>query len=342
MLDYALAGPRRIHAVDANPRQTALLELKLAGIRRLDFEDFFALFGSGVHARCRELYHDTLRQDLSAFAQGYWDDRLHWFSRQQGSFYFQGLAGTVARAFRTYLRVRPRLAAAVGALFEADSLEDQRGIYDTRVQPLMWGPGMNWTLSRQLTMSMLGVPYAQRRQVQAQHHQGVAGFIREAVEYVFRELPVWTNYFWMVYVNGRYTRACCPEYLKPVNYQALKAGLADTVLAHTCTVTEFLQGTAERISKFVLLDHMDWMSSYYPEALAQEWTAILDRATPDARVIFRSAHAAPAYLDLIELGARRERLRERLVFHDAMARDLQRRDRVHTYAGFHVADLVGA
>lgn len=342
VLDYALAGPSRIHAVDANPRQTALLELKLAGIRRLAFEDFFDLFGSGVHEQFREVYHDSLRGDLSDFARGYWDDRLHWFGRRRGSFYFQGLAGTVARAFRTYLSIRPQLAASVGALFEANSLEDQRAIYDRQVQPLMWGPGMNWTLSRQLTMSMLGVPYAQRRQVQAQHQGGVAGFIREAVEYVFRELPVWTNYFWMVYINGRYTPSCCPEYLKRDNFLALKAGLAQCIVPHTCTVTAFLQATQERISKFVLLDHMDWMSSYYPEALAEEWMAILTRATPDARVIFRSAHAAPAYLDQVRVGARRARLRERLVFQEALARDLQRHDRVHTYAGFHVADLVGA
>ncbi len=104
----------------------------------------------------------------------------------------------------------------------------------------------------------------------------------------------------------------------------------------------YLQATKERISRFVLLDHMHWMSSYYPEALAEEWTAILDRATPNARLIFRSAHVAPRYLDLIEIGASRARLRERLVFHDALAHDLQRHDRVHTYAGFHVADLVGA
>ena len=39
VLDYALAGAQRIDAVDANPRQTALLELKLAGIRGLEFED---------------------------------------------------------------------------------------------------------------------------------------------------------------------------------------------------------------------------------------------------------------------------------------------------------------
>ncbi len=142
---------------------------------------------------------------------GFWDERLHWFSARQGGFYFQGLAGIVARAFHAYLKVRPQLAAGVGDLFQADSLDDQRAIYDTRVQPLMWGAGMNWTLSRQLTMSLLGVPYAQRRQVQAQHHQGVAGFIREAIEYVFRELPVWTNYFWMVYINGRYTLTAAPS-----------------------------------------------------------------------------------------------------------------------------------
>ena len=342
VLDYALAGPRRIHAVDANPRQTALLELKLAGIRRLEFEDFFALFGCGIHQHVRTLYHEALRADLSPFAQGFWDERLHWFSRERKGFYFQGLAGTVVRAFHTYLSARPRLAAGIEELIQADSIEEQRAIYDTRVQPLMWGAAMNWTLSRQLTMSLLGVPYAQRRQVQQQHQQGVAGFIREAVEYVFRELPVWTNYFWMVYVTGRYTPTCCPEYLKRRNFMALKNGLADRVVPHTCTVTDFLQQTEERISKYVLLDHMDWMSSYYPEALAEEWTAILDRARPDARIIFRSAHATPSYLDLIEVGPRLQRLRERLVFHESMARDLQHRDRVHTYAGFHVADLVGA
>ena len=68
-LDYALQAPRRIHAVDANPRQTALLELKIAGIRGLDFDDFFLLFGHGRHARFRDLYGDVLRRDLSSFAQ---------------------------------------------------------------------------------------------------------------------------------------------------------------------------------------------------------------------------------------------------------------------------------
>lgn len=339
VLDYALTAPRRIHAVDANPRQNALLELKLAGIRALDHGDFFQAFGHGYHPQMREIYHDALRRELSPFARGFWDKRIGWFGNPRGSFYYHGLSGTVARAFRTYLRLRPRLAAGIEELFETRSLEQQRHLYDTRVGPLVWTPAVNWTLSRQLTMSMLGVPHPQRKEVIEQHAQGVAGFVRESLEYVLRQLPVWTNYFWSVYVRGRYTEECCPEYLKADNFARLKGGLADSVQLHTSTVTEFLQRGDDSISRFVLLDHMDWMSSYYPDALAEEWRFILQRAAPDARVIFRSAHVAPRYLERLELGAGYGSLRDHLHFQPALAAELQQLDRVHTYAGFHIADV---
>ena len=339
VLDYALTGPRRIHAVDANPRQTALLELKLAGIRRLAHADFFRIFGEGLHPHFVALYRDLLRDELSPFARAYWDARTAWFAGRHGGFYFHGLAGTVARSFRAYLRLRPRLARHIHALFEPRSLEEQRELYEGRIRPLMWGAGMNWALSRQLVLSLLGVPHPQRREVQAQHAGGVAAFIRDALEHLVGQLPFWRNYFYAVYVRGRYAPDCCPEYLKPEGFARLKAGLAARIVPHSCTVTEFLHRGSEPISRFVLLDHMDWMSAYRPEALVEEWNAILARATPGARVIFRSAHARPRYLDWIEVGAARRRLRDALLFHDELARVLSREDRVRTYAGFHIADM---
>ena len=39
------------------------------------------------------------------------------------------------------------------------------------------------------------------------------------------------------------------------------------------------------------------------------------------------------------MGPEQVPLRERLVYHRALADELQRLDRVHTYAGFHIADL---
>ncbi|MEY2633684.1 MAG: hypothetical protein RIR00_2338 [Pseudomonadota bacterium] len=338
-LDYALQGPARVFAIDANPRQNALLELKIAGIRKLGFADFFAMFGEGYHPGVRKLYRQYLRPELSPFARRYWDSHINWFCSRHGSFYFHGLAGFVARGFRIYFRMRPELAQPITALFAATSLEEQRRIYDEKIASELWTPAINWVLNRQLTMSLLGVPHPQRRLVQGQHPGGVAGFIREAIEYVFRNLPVASNYFWRVYLTGSYTRDCCPAYLQESHFLALKAGLVDCIETHTCTVTEFLQAGDEPISRFVLLDHQDWMSSYYPSALQEEWEALLERATPDARILLRSAHARPPFLDWIKLGPQQRPLPEVLAFEPALAERLQQEDRVHTYAGFVIAQV---
>ena len=233
-LDYALQGPARVHAVDANPRQTALLELKLAGIRGLDFEDFFLLFGHGRHPGSGSSTGTCCAPSCRPFAQRYWDRNGDWFSRADArdTFYYYGLSGMVARGFRAYLRAAAEAArrhrSAVRGALAGRAARDLRQRASSRC---MWSKGMNWTLSRQLTMSMLGVPHPQRREVERQHALGVAGFIREAIEYVARQLPFWTNYFWALYLRGSYTRACCPEYLKPENFLALKAGLVDRVRA---------------------------------------------------------------------------------------------------------------
>src|SRR5262245_58898156 len=46
-LDYLLRDPLEIVCVDVNPHQTALLELKLAAIEKLSYEQFFEMFGKG-------------------------------------------------------------------------------------------------------------------------------------------------------------------------------------------------------------------------------------------------------------------------------------------------------
>jgi S-adenosylmethionine-diacylglycerol 3-amino-3-carboxypropyl transferase len=339
VLDYALDGPERIHAVDANPRQNALLELKIAAIRRLDFDDFFAIFGAGYHPRFADLYRSRLRNELSSFAREWWDKNQGWFTSPLGSFYYHGLAGLVARGFRAYFKMRPQLAEDVREMIEAGDMATQRAIYDQRVAPALWTPTLKWVLGRQLTMSLLGVPHPQRRLVQAQHPDGIAGFVRAAIDYVFRELPVADNYFWRVYLYGHYTPACCPEYLKAENFQALKSGLVDRITLHSKTVTEFLCEARRPISRFVLLDHMDWMSSYHPDALVEEWDAILRRARPGARILLRSAHEDPAFLRWVRVGHWRRPLDEVLRFDVELAARLHADDRVHTYAGFKIADV---
>src|SRR5262245_26475846 len=96
-LDYLLDRPAEIHAIDMNPRQNALLELKLALIRYRPFEDLAAMFGVGSHFAYKEVY-SAVRGTLSVPAQAFWDEKLHYFNplNRRGTFYYHGTSGTVA------------------------------------------------------------------------------------------------------------------------------------------------------------------------------------------------------------------------------------------------------
>ena len=340
-LDYALDQPRRIHAVDANPRQGALLELKIAGIRSLEYEDFFAIFGQGSHPRFDELYEDVLRDELSPWAQTFWDHRRRWFSGRgwRDSFYFHGLSGLVARLARTYVGKRGALALGLQQLLTAKDLAQQRALYDEVVAPRLWTARMQWAVSRQTTMSLLGVPHAQTKQVAQAHADGVAGFIRASIDRVFRELPLSSNYFWTLYLRGHYTSDNCPNYLTPAGFAALRGGLVERITVHTATVSGFLRSHDVAPTRFVLLDHMDWMSHFRPADLADEWDLIRQRAAPGAQILFRSADTRAAYLDEVRTADGRS-VSEQLCFDAELSAVLHARCRVGTYGGFHIAKLL--
>ncbi|HET9425547.1 MAG TPA: BtaA family protein [Gemmatimonadaceae bacterium] len=341
VLDYLLDGPRRVIAVDVNPRQTALLELKVAAIRALPYEDIFAFFGKGRHPAARLIYEAHLRSQLSPFAATFWDRRIDWFGTS-GPFFWHGLSGIVARGVRYWLALNPPLRRGVQAMFDARDLDAQRREYLTNVKPNLWSPFLRWILGRQVTVSLLGVPMPQRKLVQAQYAGGIAGFIEQSMDRLFCTVPARSNYFWRVYAIGEYTEDCCPAYLRRDGIAALKAGLVDRLEMHSCSVTEYLdREDCPRISRFVLLDHMDWMSSYYPELLAEEWHAVHRQSTADARILFRSAHHAPPYLDSVHVGPAGIPLREWLSFREDEARELSLADRVHTYASFHIGHVRG-
>jgi S-adenosylmethionine-diacylglycerol 3-amino-3-carboxypropyl transferase len=101
VLDYALLAPRQIYAVDINYRQNALLKLKLAAIKALEFDTFFKWFGDGRLSHYRSIYQRQLHALLSPMAQSYWDRHIDYFSGSgwQRSFYFHGTAGFFARLF---------------------------------------------------------------------------------------------------------------------------------------------------------------------------------------------------------------------------------------------------
>lgn len=344
-LDYVLTGPAHIHAVDVNPRQNALLELKLAGIRTLSFDDFFQLFGKGHHPECHALYHRRLRDALPHEARTYWDRHLDYFNGHgiRKSFYFMGTAGFCAHLINLYINHVAQLRSRIDALLASTTLSSQQDLYFDEVHQTFWKRWVAWLVGQNGTMYLLGVPQPQIDQIK-RHYQSLSVFIKECLDAVFGYLPLADNYFWRVYLTGRYTRECCPEYLVPENFGKLKSGLVDRISTHTCSVTEFLNRNPESISRFVLLDHMDWLSTFGHQLLQEEWQAIVDHATPDSRIIWRSGGINIDYVDPVEvrLKGSRWRVGDLLSYRRELAAELHKRDRVHTYGSFYIADLKAA
>jgi S-adenosylmethionine-diacylglycerol 3-amino-3-carboxypropyl transferase len=339
-LDYLLTGVGQVYAIDMNPRQNALLELKSSAIRNLDYERFFAMFGNGFLPNAESVYASHLRQSLSSNTRKYWDRWIRFFEHPKRSFYFRGTSGAFARMIGGYIHQVARCKREILELLDAPTLADQQRIYE-RVKDKIWSKTLRFAMNRDTTLSMLGVPKAQRKQIDDQYPGGIVKFVEDSLDSVFSKLPIQDNYFWRVYITGSYTPSCCPEYLKQANFERLREGAIDRLTIQTDSVEGFLRKHTGQISRFVLLDHMDWLSDHYFPLLESEWQAILNRAAPKTRILWRSGGLRTDFLNdvVVRRSGTRYKLPELLTLNTELATRLHQLDRVHTYGSFYIADL---
>lgn len=341
-LSYALSGLNHVHAVDMNFRQNAVLELKIAGIKHLDYETFFQLFGVGKLHGIKTIYESKLRESLSPISQKYWDQKIKkYFDSRRKSFYFCGTSGAFAKKINQYIDYVSRFRPLVTQLFNCKTVEEQKELWFGEIRKKIWGRTIRFMMKRDTTLSMVGVPRAQRQQIEKQYEGGILKYVQDCLDAVFGELPISDNYFWRVYTTGSYTKECCPEYLEEKNFNVLKDGLVDRISVYTDTVEGFLRKHNGKISRFVLLDHMDWLSDKLYDALVSEWDAILEKAAPNARILWRSGGLRTEYVDSIPVdrAGKKGKLGDFLNYNRDLATELHKLDRVHTYGSFYIADL---
>ena len=202
-------------------------------------------------------------------------------------FIFGEQAELFARMINFYIDKVIKSREAVADILAAQSLEEQKEIWTTQIKQKFWKGLIKFAMGRDATLSLLGVPKAQRRQIDKQYDGGIVKFVEDCLDNVFTKIPIHDNYFWRVYLTGSYTPDCGPEYLKPENFAKLKDGLVDKISCHTDSVQGFLEKHDGTISRYVLLDHMDWLSDKFFPLLESEWQAIVDKSTSKSRIIWR-------------------------------------------------------
>ncbi len=331
VLDYLMDCPGEIQAVDVNYRQNALLELKMAVFAKGEFNDLFAMFGRGGSERYREIYR-SVRDLLSPAAQGFWDQKIAYFSGRglRKSFYWRGAAGDFAWLFRLFLFSKGNNGqGTLDALLNSTTLEAQTHHYQS-LEKRLWSKPVSWLIRQPWCMAMVGVPKAQISLLDQAHPQGLTGFVQEKLRQVMTRVPISDNYFWRVYLTGSYTPECCPNYLKSENFQHLKANIAKVKL-HSCTITDFLKRHPGIYSHFILLDHQDWLAWHRPQDLAEEWQYIFRSSRPGTKILMRSAGFGLDFLPA--------EVRSRLRFYPDRTEPRHAQDRVGTYGSLHFGEI---
>ena len=168
ILSYCLERPKRVHAVDLNPAQNHLLELKVAAFRSLEYQDVWKLFGEGKHEDFQKLLLDNMSPHLSSQAFDYW---LHagpsTFNPTGKGLYFTG-------GSRHALRLVAWLGSLLGVrndmrrLCESQTLNEQREIWHKRVRRVLLSQLLSYFVvgSERFLWKALGVPGEQRAMIE--------------------------------------------------------------------------------------------------------------------------------------------------------------------------------
>lgn len=318
-LNLLCLGPKKLICIDGNPAQTYLLDLKLAGIRRLDYDDFFGFFGGQTPERSRRIYFSALRGSLPPRAQRFWDKNIKMFER---GIFSQGKLGLFLRILRIYLR------SSIGEkpmreFFEIERLEEQREYYHTKLAPKIWRRPLRRLLNSRLMVYLAGMHPNQFGLIDRQ--LGIERFVRQRIKHLLTEVPVRTNYFLAQAAFGRYLdRENVPPYLQEANFAELKRNV-HRVTNVTGWLGAHLRGRPEgSIDKFSLLDIFDWMSV---EDFASTLREVVRVGSDGGRVIFRStAFSLPLPADISD----------RLVGEPDLAKELLQGDRSGMYSSFYI------
>lgn len=298
ILSFLLSQPRRVHAVDLNPAQNHLLELKIAAFSALGYQDVWKLFGEGRHEGFREILQ-KLSPWLSSAAFQFWMQNgpsvFESNKNKKGGLYFSGCSGSVLQLVSLVFKVLG-LKKEVERLCSASTMEEQIGIWERSLKPVLHSKILTWAVlsNEKWLWKALGVPPAQRDMIVSdyhmrKHHQqngedvpaashpgpeekrkkgpSSGNAIYEYVLHTFEPIIHTTllstsNPYYLLTLLANYTPTCHPTYLSRASYTHLSSSSGsafNNLRIHTDELSEVLARMCPgTLTIVVVMDSMDW------------------------------------------------------------------------------------
>ena len=277
VLNLLCDQPREIMAVDVNPTQNHLLELKIEAMRALAYEPYLAFLG--VHqARDRLAVYQGIRPSLSSAARDYFD--THSKLVQRGVLFQGSLERFLVHVARIVHVVRPFW---VKRLFSFENVAEQRHFIDgwnTR----MWRFVVE-TLCRRSVLELFSRDPGFWRFVPPEvplHSRIFDSIHRYLCNHVARDSHLLQLVFFARYVY----EPAMPIYLQPQHYERIRRALATTrITPVTAPITAAMAAAGDdSFDAYSIAD----VSSYLSEG---DFGALMDQimrtARPAARICSR-------------------------------------------------------
>jgi S-adenosylmethionine-diacylglycerol 3-amino-3-carboxypropyl transferase len=318
VLGLLLHQPRSLIAIDLNPTQNALLELKMAGIRQLDHDDFLAFIGIRPAANRTNTYR-MIRYQLLPETRAYWDSQADMI--ETGVIF----GGKLERYIRTWQK--EHLAAIhppekINYLLQLDNLATQQAFFETEwASPAFEKSFKHYFGNHNLQKGRDPVLF-RYVQIDAGTH------FFERFRHVCTRLPLRGNFYVEFFLTSAYRDLQqVHPYLKASNYGLLRSQL-EKVQIVTADLESFLtRGEYGRFSKANLSNIFEYMS---PENAAH-LLGLLHRN-------FRTGGTL-AYWNLLVPRSCPDHLRSQFISHIQDAQILWQADRSWFYRDFVVEEV---
>ncbi len=260
-LTFLLDNPAKIIALDLNPHQNYLLELKIAAMKRLSYDEVLQLLGIRKSSLRIKLYNNS-RNLLSNSAQVFWDNHLK--EIKTGLIH----AGRYEKYMKLLRRVLILLIGkkTIDGLFATSGSNERKIIYNNKWNNRRWKLFTRMLLSRQVMSSLFTDDFFKYLDREISFGKNFAEKVKKAVI----ELPLKENYFLTYILSGNYNQEYLPAYLQRDNYERILSRLNRIEIITGSCEEYFKKLPASVISKFNFTNIFEWMSVREFENLLRE------------------------------------------------------------------------
>ncbi len=322
-LNLLVDNPNSVVSMDLNPAQSALLELKCAGIKDLTHEEFLELLGVEFVSVRRKFHNDyrvslyeKIRYNLTDWSKTFFDNNKDIIRK--------GLimSGKVEKFFTIYRNILNTLYTfdPVKKIFYCPDLEVQKKVYNS-INFNRWHM-LNWTFLNRKILSMVKGAHSFRFVDEKEWDKN----LNRKIDHTMRNVDNRENYFFQLILLGKFLKPdSVPPYLMEKNFEGLKNNIHKMRVYQGVTTDILKEYGKESFSKFSLSNIFEWMENDIFNNVIRE---VIDIAKPESRLCYRYTLAKPRQLD--------EENSKLLISEPELAEKLHKQDRSFMYESFHV------